>query len=234
MLGRDYAVAPLGEPVRKLIDAYPVVTSAVLVSGERQVRFTVTNAAKTDGRILVYDYRMGQWYEWKIQSSRGDTMAPVGGMLANGTYYILDHTGTVRYEDTTTHYDDSNRWVQMMVETGEIQGSVLQWMHVARLAALGERKDAHQLNVAIYYNGSRTAVSLGYKTDAEIQLQREPAALEQIIWRPPTQQMQSFRFRIFDSADGTPTTGAGFEIHALAVEVALTGQRPQDGQQTKL
>lgn len=234
LLGRDHAVAPIGEPVRTLLDTYTVVTSAVLVARERQVRFTVMDPGATDGRILVYDYRIAAWFEWRIKNSGGNIVVPHGGVFVDGIYYILDGDGKVRWEDVSTHYDDTNQWVTRMEETAEIQPSgPLQDMNVRDLVVLAEKIDDHQLNVAVYYDGSSTQVTLTNWDNDALDSLADAADREQVHYNIPRQQPQSIRVRVWDSASGTPTTGAGYEIHALGLEVALPGLLPHDGHQAK-
>ena len=235
LLRRDHSVQPIGEPVRALMDTYPVVTSAVLVASERQVRFTATNAAQTAGRILVYDYRIGQWFEWEIQvNPEGTHVVPVSAAHIDDIYYILRSDGVVWWEDVSTHYDNTTYYVPMIVETGDIQpAGPNQWMHVREASVLCEWKDDHRFTASVYYNHNSTIDDTATWSAAEVLLLADAADREQFSYTPPTQKLQAIRFRFESAADGTPVNGQGFEIHSLGLEVALTGRLPQDGQQAR-
>jgi len=232
MLDRSFSVTPIGEPVRPLLDSYPVVTSAVLVSSQRQVRFTVVNSAggATDGRILVYDYRAGAWFEWHIQYRTGGTpptatVVPTGGGLANSVYYII-HDDQPYFEDSSTYFDDVSIWVESRIKTGVIQpAGPLQWMGVYQITVMAEYKDAHQFHLAIYQNHSATAADSAEWPDATLQLLADPARMH--VKRKPggsvSSKVEAIAVEMWDSEDGSPRTGQGFEIHGLAVDLELIG-----------
>jgi hypothetical protein len=227
MLDRSFAVSPIGEPVRPLLDSYPVVTSAVLVSSQRHVRFTVTNAAADDGRILVYDYRAGAWFEWHVKYDAGSpaTVVPTGGGLANSTYYII-HDDQPYFEDSSTYYDDSTIWSESRVRTGAIQpAGPLQWMGVYQITVMAEYKDDHQFNMAIYQNHSTTAADSAEWPDATLQKLADPSRMH--IKRKPggsvSSKVEAIAVELWDSEDGSPTNGQGFELHGLAVDLELIG-----------
>jgi hypothetical protein len=235
-LSRGQGVASTGEPVRDLLDAYPVVTSAVVVPGERQVRWTVTNEAGNDGRIIVYDYRIKAWFEWQVYRGSRTTFVPVGATFVDGTYFVTDANGTVMFEDTTTHYDDATNYVPMVIETGEIQpAGVGQWMQVTDVVALCEKVDAHQAKVTFAYDYQATPGSAEATWSAAIiDSMHAPTVREQLARKPSTVRMQSFRVRIEDDTDGTPTTGAGFVAHAITAQVAILPGGPRVEAQARM
>jgi len=229
MLDRSFAVSPIGEPVRPLLDSYPVVTSAVLVSSQRQVRFTVTNAAATDGRILVYDYRAGAWFEWHVKydilGAAPETVVPTSGALADSTYYIV-HGNQPYFEDPSTYYDDTTVWAEARIKTGAIQpAGPLQWMGVYQITVMAEYKDDHQLNMAIYQNHSATAADSAEWSDETLQQLADPARMH--IKRKPggsvSTKVEAIAVELWDTEDGSPSSGQGFELHGIAVDLELIG-----------
>jgi hypothetical protein len=228
LLTRSMEVTPIGEPVRTLMDTYSVVTSAVVVTSERQVRFTVTNAAQNDGRILVYDYRIGAWFEWLIQDSDPSTIVPIGGAFVDDTYYIAGTDGKIRYEDKTTWYDDSVTWVPMMVETGAIQPSgPLQWIGIYNICAMCEYKDDHNLSIVLFPNHDATSGGAKLWTNAQLLALTDPDDRMHLLLKPTYPKVESMRVRITDATGGTPTNGQGFEVHGVGIELQIFGGLPR-------
>jgi hypothetical protein len=211
------------------MDTYPVVTSAVIVTSQRQVRFTVTNTAANDGRILVYDYRIGAWFEWQLKDAVGSTVVPIGGAFIDSIYYIANAVDDkVWQEDTSTWFDDTTVWITMMVQTGAIQpAGPMSWMGVWELGVMAEYKDDHQLNVGIYNDHNESVTQLKAWTDAQLQALTDEADRMHLLIKPTYPKVESVSVRIFDSNNGSPSTGQGFEIHGLAVELSLPGGLPR-------
>ena len=241
-LSRGQGISPIGEAVRDFVDDFPVTTSAVVVPEERHIRWTVTNAAGTDGRVMVYDYRVKAWFEWELRRSTDVTIVPVGATYqssltgARGTYSVVEADGTVWQEDQSTHYDDATRYVPMVIETGEVQPSGPQaWMSVQEIAALLERVNEHGVRMAIAYN-YETTPELAEATwpSAVIESLNNPAVREQLTKKPKTPRSTSIRVRIEDFEDGCSEEGAGFVAHALTFQVAVYEDGPRVESQARM
>ena len=61
LMGRDLAVSFIGAPVIDVITANPVITSATIVPGFTQVRFTCNNGAGGSTTTVCYDYLLQEW-----------------------------------------------------------------------------------------------------------------------------------------------------------------------------
>ena len=222
-LTRGQGIEPIGEPVRDLTDAYPVITSAVVVPKERQVRFTCTNASETDGRVLVYDYRVGAWFEWELRADASNTVVPVGATFVDDTYYVTDSTGQVWYEDEDTNYDSGSLYVTQRIELGEMQSAGPQaWLRCGKVSVLMSRADKHGVKMYLAHDYADTPGTAAAEwTSAEVEALRDAADREQLQLRPAQQKGQSFRLRIEDTDDGSHTTGAGFIFHAATFELGV-------------
>lgn len=230
-LTRDQGITPIGEPVRDLTDSYPVISSAVVVPEERQVRFTVHDAAKTDGRILVYDYRIGKWFEWQIKSAADATVVPVGATYlkkpgdASGTYYIIEEDGQLWQEDDSAHFDNATVHVPMVIELGEMQPAGPQaWMRVGSIQVLAEKMSGHGVEVYAAENyGTTPGSPTAAWTEAQVDALADSANREQLSLKPPNQRLQAIRIRIQDTP-GAGGSGEGFVLHAVTFEVGLYGR----------
>lgn len=229
LLGRNHEVSPIGEPVRTLMDTYSVVTSAVVVTKERQIRFTVTNSTGSDGRILVYDYRIGAWFEWHILTTADATLVPSGGAFIDSTYYISNAIDDkVYYEDETTWYDNTDVWITMTTQIGAIQpAGPLHWFAAWEFGIMAEYKDDHSLVVNFYNDHSDTASTTKTYTDEQLQALNDEANYMHLLITPDYPKCESVSVRINDAENGSPTTGRGFEIHGIGVEVQIYGGLPR-------
>jgi hypothetical protein len=228
LLGRGHDITPIGEPIRSLLDTYSVVTSAVIVTSERQVRFTVTNAAGNDGRVLVFDYRIGAWFEWQIRSATDITVAPLGAAYVDSTYYIVGNDGQVYYEDSTTYYDNSTVWVPMTIETAAIQPTgPLRWMAAYEFGLMAEYKDDHKLTVTFYNDYSTTASTTKTWTDAMLQNLTDEANNMNLLMAPDYPKCEAVVVRITDDTDGSPSSGQACEIHGVSVDATIHGGLPR-------
>ena len=118
MLDRGLNVQWVGKPVQDLLDAYPNVTSAVVVSSKNHIRFSCNNAAGTQGLVLVFDYIEKQWSSFRYN---GDAPIADACMYA-GAYTFVTTDGDLYREDDTTYLDDG-AWVTALIVTA--------WMHAA-------------------------------------------------------------------------------------------------------
>lgn len=156
LLTRALQVEFIGAAVVDQTEAFPVVTSAVLVSHLKQVRFTVTNVAKTDGRVLVYDYFAKTWLTWTLRQGpkiNPSTVVPVSACVHRGVYHVLGVDARVWREDSGTHLDDGTLWVTTRVRTSWLAAAGANgWQRVWRVAVLGEMHSDAGLKVRLFHD----------------------------------------------------------------------------------
>lgn len=231
LLDTSMALRPIGEAVRDETDAYPVITSGVLVSAKYQVRWTQTNDAGDEGQILVFDYRIGAWAVWTPQKTVDDvTTKPawIGAALFNNTYYVCTADGLVAKEDPTAYYDtlgDANTWVSHALETGHCKvaglgGFVRAWAWFLHL----RRATAHKVVAEVFADAQTTPNRTITWTDAQIQTLPE-LPLEELRAELARQLAQSQKIRFYDLPPSDDIrdwgTGEGFVCTGIVLEYGV-------------
>ncbi len=116
------------------------ITSAVLVEGTNQVRFTTS-----DGAMLVFDYFEGQW-------STFTRLEALGAIVWQQQYALLRQDGRL-YLETPGCYQDAGSPVRVRIETGWIPLAGLGgFMRAYQLGILGEYKTPHTMKVSIAHD----------------------------------------------------------------------------------
>lgn len=228
---RGQGLEAVGERIRLLSDQFPTTTSAVVVPERQQVRFTVTTAAGGQGRILVYDYRIDEWFEWNVLDSGGSATAFVGATLHNGTYCTVESDGTV-WRETETYFDDTTRYIESDVWTGWLQSTGPgSWQNVTRVDLLGDRRDACSVSMEVYLDyDTATPVETITWTNAQIDELPAPATRLELAHDLQVAQGQAVSIRLRDTSD-TPVTGAGFAMVELGFNVVPRGGSPRGTRQ---
>lgn len=227
-LDRSLAVEFVGGAVRDQTDAYPEVTSAVLVAERTQVRFTVTDSGGTDAQVLVYDYRVGQWSRWVLtwdDAGTGRTFVPVGACLHGGAYYVVNAAGMVLQETYAHHFDDSIRFVGLDITMGWLQTAGQNgWQRARKLEAQCKWHDPHKLTLTVYENMEAAAIDSEPWTHAEVLTFPHYTEHMEVAKRITRQKCKAVRARIRSAADATtsPVTGEGFSFMGFVFEA---GQR---------
>lgn len=227
----------IGDPVKDTISGY-TCTSAVVVPDVNNVRFTFTNG--TTGFILIYDYRINEWFTWVIPITEGAPVsstinAPlVGGTYVNNIYYVLDANGRV-YQETATYKDVAgSTYIPQRIKTGWIQPNGPEtYYSLRRLTLLANKVAAHSLTVKLYANYNSTTPVLTWNlTSAQIEALSSPTTREGFQLRIPAPYSKgtAFMVEVLDAAPSPDSgTGAGFQISAITVDIAWGGS-PARGQ----
>ena len=234
LLTRDLQLIPIGDPVHDYDGE--IITSAVLMPEESEVRFT-TRA----GKALVFNYRVNQW-------STFTNYAAESAIAWDNRYLHLKSDGVVNAENETV-YTDNGRYVSLRLETSWIQVAGIKgyqriyWAHI-----LGSRVGNHVLNVQVAYDFDEAFLDNKlFSTDnldysyfgssafgsASLTLGVSAANVYQCRLKPRWQKCQSIKFVISDSplaspAEGNvmPTTsaivdGSGLSLDALVLDVGI-------------
>jgi hypothetical protein len=225
VLGRDLQINFAGESVRDITEQFPEVTSAVLVPAETQVRFTVRDSAAGAGAVLVYDFSQGAWTRWDVQRRilAPVLLDPVGACMHKDVYYILASNGIVYREDPTTHYDSTNVYVPLRIESGWLQAAQQSgWQRVRQVAASCRRMDPHNLTVSLYQEFDSTTPTQTFQwAEATISAQK---LIELVVMRVRQQKCTAFKIAIEDTASAgsavLPAVGTGYECVGFSVELA--------------
>jgi hypothetical protein len=146
LLGRDLSTNYIGKDVETYND-FPV-TSAVVVPGTNQVRFTLNN-----NTALMYDYFVGQW-------STFSNLAALSSCLYNNKHTYIDKFGRV-YQESPGTYLDGSRPTLMSFTTGWLSlGTIQSYMRAYSVYLLGEYYTPHRLTMGIAYDYDPNVVQL--------------------------------------------------------------------------
>lgn len=200
------------------------VTSAILVPGTNEVRFTLDN-----GITVFYDYYFGQWGTFT-------NVKAVSSCLYQDLHSYLDSSGNV-YQETPGLYVDGSRPVLMSLTTGWINLAGLQGFQRAYFFYLiGQFLSPHKIAVEIaydyesYFSQSFTIIPDNFYNPYGV----DPiygdgspygggSLLEQ--WRIifNRQKIESFQVQlteIYDSSQGVPP-GGGFYLSGLMAVIGI-------------
>jgi hypothetical protein len=228
LLSRNLEVTFVGGLVEDTLAAFPNITSAVLVPKQTQVRITCNDDAGTAGRVLVFDYRTGQWstFTYTDTSSATANTAIVDACLWQDRWTFVTPNGKVFYEDSTTFLDGGTTWVSHSGEIAWIAASgPLGFQRVRRAFIHGDLLTDCDLTLAFGYDHDDAYAQTWTWTSDKL---TEFADGANIGMRCGTQDGANPRCRAFRArwSDGAPTgpgavvgTGQGCNFSAFGMEI---------------
>ncbi len=221
MLTRGLTVEWVGKPVQDLLDSFPNVTSAVLVSKKNHVRFSCQDEAGTAGIVLVFDYVEKQWSHFKYAVSGGNGVAIADACMHGGVYTFLTTDGYVYKESDATSLDNG-AWVTAKLETAWIHAAgPIAYQSVRNLRLDGDSATAHGLSISVGFDGNTTyqqgPTSFAEGTTGVTSVGATTAGISIGNRR----KCRSIRFKIEDSAPVTPGTGKGGKWSSMGLEVGV-------------
>lgn len=245
LLGRDLSVSWIGQRAQDTLAAYPVITSAVLVAAQGEVRFTCNNSDGDAGLVLVFDYVRSTWFTRTYPGEGPITDA----VLFGGVYYLALRdvpatvTEQVRYEDTEIHYDELivsedeepvtvESYVTETVELDVIgPAGPIGWQRVRIAKMLGQSLANHAMTISVSRDFATTyeqteTFDAGSDVTAPSGHQRAEVALT-------VQRRQAVGLK-FEDAEPANTAaypignGAGFLLEGVALLVQPKPGLPRD------
>lgn len=146
LLGRDLSTQYIGKDVETFNGQK--VTSAVVVPGTNQVRFSLET-----GVTLVYDYFQNAWDTFK-------GINPIASCLYQNKHTFIDRYGRVFQETPGTYLDGSSPTL-LSFKTGWLALAGLQgYQRAYSLLLLGEYFTPHRLTIGIAYDYDPSLVQL--------------------------------------------------------------------------
>lgn len=142
LLTRGLEVVYVGQSVQDTIEAFPVVTSGVLVARESQIRWTCNSADGTAGRTIVFDYLVKQWTVFThTDTDAGLEGTPIAdACMWNDAWTFVTPSGKVYVEDQTTCLDGGTAWVRQRGEIAWISESgPVGFQRIRKAFLLGDR-----------------------------------------------------------------------------------------------
>lgn len=223
LLGRDLTVTHISSPVEDTLEAYPVITSAVVVPEENEVRWTCNAADGATGIVVVFNYAMRAWY------TRTYLYTPfIDAALIDGVYSLLESDGTV-WRETDSTFLDADEYVEMSVSVPVYPAGPVGWHRLRSVQVVGKSMTHHRLNVAISRDFASSAEQL--KTFEDGSAVTTPGDLEQARVTLQHQKRQAAVVTIYDQRptipdpnDGDallydPGTGEGPILEMLALHI---------------
>lgn len=214
--GRSVSPEPIGARIQSLLDAFPVVTSAIVHPTGAYTTFTCNAEDGASGIRLVHDYTADKWSRDLLFEGGGEGVAVRSACNLDGVQYVL--IGGSVYSEDAIDKRDAGAWVTMRVYPAEIHPAGLQGnTGFVRWTFLAQKAGSHDLVMSWFRNYEASAFYSDTATSDEFL-----TTVEQISRVPPVMRAQSMRVTI---ADATPTGGGGAGngqgpvLIALAVEV---------------
>lgn len=227
---RGLEVQWIGKPARETLAAYPIITSAVMVSAEGEIRFTCNNVDGDAGIVLVFDYTRQVWFTRSYASGSPITDATIH----DGVYYFVTDD-TVRYEDLSTHLDEVNGVDTFVPSTVEIQpiaaAGPVGWQRVRIAKMLGKSLSNHALTIEASRDWATTYEdSQAFAAGSAVTTPSEHARAEVALL---VQRRQAVGVKFTDAAPANTTlyplgNGAGFELEGVALLVQPKPGLPRD------
>jgi hypothetical protein len=196
----------IGSPVKDLLGSSRVISIRHHQETET-IRFALSD------KVLSFNYRQDAWANYTYSLADGETI--VGMENIDDTIYVVTSADKILKEDTS--YKIGSTYMPLKLKTGWISfNEIMGFGRVYRFSILGESRDKHIMTVKVYYDYDDSAVVDTYTfttssaTDAKLQFRAHLSK----------QKCEAVKFEIYD-ADNSATTGDGFAIDHIALEVGL-------------
>ncbi|NBW08773.1 MAG: hypothetical protein EBR82_12190 [Caulobacteraceae bacterium] len=227
-LDRGLSVEYVSHPVEDLLASYPVCTSAVLMPGNDEVRFTWrVSASSSTGIVAVYNYLLDRWTQWQLTAASaggGGTVASSHAAHATRSlgdvYYWTTDGGSVYAENQNLTaagaYLDGSSWVTFSISTAWAKATGLQgWQRFYHAMSIVEMLSPADLTMAIGTDYNATSTQSNVFTWSQIATWTTP--LTQFSTHIAQQKTQSIRVTLSDATPTGGTVGTGQGPNYLGV-----------------
>lgn len=217
---RGLKVSYIGAPVEKWNEYF--VTSAVLLSDNNQIRFTLENNV-----FLVYDYFIDAWATFT-------PLTAVDSVIWNDTHTFINSNGRVQKQDSTI-WTDNGTGYQMEITTGWLAfGGIQGFQRLYKIILLGNYNSSHNLQCNLYYDYNNAV----YQTiTVEPQVpgvygngeygEESPYGGEWDLYQYELlnnrQKCMSVKLQIRDTAVEGETLGRGYELSNMRLSYGVIG-----------
>lgn len=203
----------VGQQVRATLALYPLVTDAQLLADENTVIFSCANTAGTDGVLLVYDTRIGEWTVDIPFNGAAATTKVFRCLNHHGGKLILDG----QFAETSAYVDDETgsqtRTIVSTLVTGDIRPfGVLGNGRMRRAVLLGEYRSA-----SIFTVEESVDSGVSWQTAVTFTPSNSAGDTVKTQYDLPIVRGEAFRFRI--TVTPYPTAGEGMVFNNLSCEV---------------
>jgi len=189
------------------------VRAVHVMTGSHQVRCV------TSGRILVFDYLVGNWTSWSVTDA-------VHAAVWNGTYYYLSSGNNAPMQEQASFPVGSVNY-GLDVELGWIKRAGLQgWQRVAEILIAGEFRGAHALWIRTAYDYQQDGAGNWVYTDSVFWpvTPNVVGSVLQVSRGTSRGRCQAIKIRITavsPAKDGTPPTTEALKLTGIALKVGV-------------
>ncbi len=191
LLNRGRVVEYIGAPIESTLALYPHVLSALVVPEKGQVRFSLSNTARTEGRLAVYDYVEQRWAIWAYTVATGlpwvgvSTWIPKSWELGTQRNVVYLGKNGDLYEEAPAAWSDFGEVYLMAIETGWLSfGSFNGYLRVRKVHPLIQKLGSHALDVTMRFRYDETATATKSFTGAQITALGTPEQLRVYVPQP--------------------------------------------------
>ncbi len=229
LLNRGRVVEYIGAPIESTLALYPHVLSALVVPEKGQVRFSLSNTARTEGRLAVYDYVEQRWAIWTYTVATGlpwvgvSTWIPKSWELGTQRNVVYLGKNGDLYEEAPAAWSDYGEVYLMAIETGWLSfGSFNGYLRVRKVHPLIQKLGSHALDVGMRFRYDETSISIRSFTGPEI---AAIGATEQIrVYVPqPKQTSPAIKIRLaevaYQTEPGFYAQSEAFAAQGVAFEI---------------
>jgi hypothetical protein len=239
----------LGKAARDVLDQYPVVAAATLLTEKDLACWALHDEAKANGILLLFDYERGAWTTWTLPIENVITGLCVAPMEAGGETITSLQMACSNSDEATIWADEGNYWdedsdatllgghvvttiePQYLVPSGKVNG----YCRAYGVRLRGELRDA---------NGAKLMIEAMVDDDPSFSyatwwIVEGPAGMKfEREWVLPWPNIEAIKLRVRDVGwDPDPTEihppgylvpTSGFAFNALTLDVAVRGgaQKP--------
>lgn len=211
----------IGAPIRDTLENYPYITSAIVDSEEREVRFLAVDDldSPTDSIMLVYDLRASTWIISEIEDENAAPFICAGVWGEDARTHVLatDDITDGFFQETSLY--QTTDYLEGEIVTADFRlGNLNRYGRCRKAQFLVEYRAASRLKVELSTDGGVTW-SHTHTWFLSSHLPAYPAGtIVPLEWHLPIQKMNRVRFRITDIA--APTNGTeGVVYYGMALEM---------------
>jgi hypothetical protein len=200
------------QPIRDTLDAFPLVTAAVVVSRDNMVCWCVQNTQGTEGRIIARDSRTGDWMVDELDEFSG---APIQAACEHQGRLAVVSGGAVYLQDNAF---PGASFVEYEIALGALAPTGTEgWCRLVSVTATGELRGDCTLDARIAYDDQDGAdeVAMG---EAPFELVGDSGDTVSVQWWPARRKGARFFLRFPVRALGS-SASEGVLLNNITLEI---------------
>lgn len=245
ILDRSLQVQYIGAGIEDSFRANPIITSAVLVGAQNEVRFTATpTVGSATGISMVFNYLQKFWYTHQYydgDKSQASASAAHAVLSPSGVYTWVTPFGqiyTEKGETSGTAYLDGSTWITMSIESAWMGRPDLA-QRVRKAGVFGSALSNANVSVSLAFDRA-TSYAQAYTYLSQTNGNTSGSVLGTLMrvgsQNGASPRCETIRVKIVDATptSGVVGTGQGVSLTSLAFEVAPRGGIRRQGTGAKV